>query len=107
MLVLTRKLQEKIVIGSDITLTILRIKGNTVRVGIDAPREVRVVRGELPLHEETAASETESEETAHVLEFELNLSDLGLDEEENEGDAPAWRRTAPLGRRLPATQAAM
>jgi carbon storage regulator len=48
MLVLTRKLQQQIKIGEQITVTILRVKGNTVRVGIQAPREVRVVRGELP-----------------------------------------------------------
>lgn len=48
MLVLTRKRQEQICIGDNIVLTILRVKGNTVRVGIEAPRDVRVVRGELP-----------------------------------------------------------
>ena len=48
MLVLTRKLQEQIQIGDNITITILRVKGNSVRVGIDAPREIRVVRSELP-----------------------------------------------------------
>jgi carbon storage regulator CsrA len=47
MLVLTRKLQEKIRIGNDITITVLRVKGNTVRIGVEAPRDVRVVRGEL------------------------------------------------------------
>ncbi len=47
MLVLTRKLQQQIKIGDQITVTILRVKGSTVRIGIDAPREVRVVRGEL------------------------------------------------------------
>ena len=48
MLVLTRKLQEQIRIGNNITVTILRVKGNSVRVGIEAPRDVRVIRGELP-----------------------------------------------------------
>ncbi|MCO6455770.1 MAG: carbon storage regulator [Pirellulaceae bacterium] len=48
MLVLTRKMNERIQIGNHVTVTILRIKGNTVRVGIEAPRDVRVVRGELP-----------------------------------------------------------
>ena len=48
MLVLTRKQNEQIQIGDDICLTVLRIKGNTVRLGIDAPASVRVVRGELP-----------------------------------------------------------
>ena len=48
MLVLTRKMNEQIQIGDNITVSILRIKGNAVRVGIQAPRQVRVVRGELP-----------------------------------------------------------
>ena len=48
MLVLTRKLNEQIQIGNDITITVVRVKGNTVRVGIDAPRDVRVIRAELP-----------------------------------------------------------
>ena len=48
MLVLTRKLQQQIKIGEQITVTVLRVKGNTVRVGVEAPRDVRVVRGELP-----------------------------------------------------------
>lgn len=49
MLVLTRKLQEKITIAGNITVTVLRVKGQTVRIGIEAPREIRVVRGELPM----------------------------------------------------------
>ncbi len=47
MLVLTRKIQEQIQIGDSITITILRMKGQAVRVGIDAPEDVRIVRGEL------------------------------------------------------------
>ena len=48
MLVLTRKQNEKIKIGDDIVVSVLKIKGNTVRLGIAAPKNVRVVRGELP-----------------------------------------------------------
>lgn len=48
MLVLTRKLQQQIKIGDQITVTVLRVKGNTVRIGVAAPRDVRVTRGELP-----------------------------------------------------------
>lgn len=48
MLVLTRKSQDSIRIGGNITVTVLRIKGNTVRIGIEAPESVRIVRGELP-----------------------------------------------------------
>lgn len=48
MLVLTRKMDQKIHLGDDITITVLRVRGNTIRLGIDAPRDLRVVRGELP-----------------------------------------------------------
>jgi carbon storage regulator len=47
MLVLTRKTGERIHIGLDITLTIVQVHGNRVRIGIEAPRGVSVVRGEL------------------------------------------------------------
>ena len=47
MLVLTRKAGEQILIGDNIRLTLVRVQGNRVRVGIDAPDSVRVVRGEL------------------------------------------------------------
>jgi len=48
MLVLSRKLNEKIQIGEDIAITVLQITGNKVRIGIEAPQHVRVVRSELP-----------------------------------------------------------
>ncbi len=47
MLVLTRKIDEQIVIGDDIKITLIRVRGNTVRLGIEAPRDVRIVRSEL------------------------------------------------------------
>jgi carbon storage regulator len=47
MLVLTRKLMEKLYIGDDICVTVVRLEGGQVRLGIDAPREVAVVRSEL------------------------------------------------------------
>ena len=47
MLVLSRKPGERILIGDDVTITIVRIGPNTVRLGIDAPREVNIVREEL------------------------------------------------------------
>jgi carbon storage regulator CsrA len=51
MLVLTRKADEQIMIGNDITVTVVRVHGNRVRIGIAAPRHVRVTRGELPRNE--------------------------------------------------------
>lgn len=47
MLVLTRKSKQQIQIGPHITITILQIKGQAVRVGIEAPREMSVLRTEL------------------------------------------------------------
>jgi carbon storage regulator len=47
MLVLTRKLMEKLFIGDDICITVVRLEGGQVRLGIDAPRDVSVVRAEL------------------------------------------------------------
>jgi carbon storage regulator len=47
MLVLTRKLMEKLFIGDDICVTVVRLEGGQVRLGIEAPREVSVVRAEL------------------------------------------------------------
>lgn len=47
MLVLTRKLDQEILIGDDIRVTLVKTRGNTVRIGIEAPREIRVIRGEL------------------------------------------------------------
>ncbi len=47
MLVLTRKPGESIIIGKDITVTILEVRGNRVRVGIAAPADVPVSRSEL------------------------------------------------------------
>lgn len=48
MLVLSRKQQQEIVIGDNVKITVLKVKGNTVRLGIEAPRDVKVIRGELP-----------------------------------------------------------
>lgn len=47
MLVLTRKLGEGIVIGDDITITVVELKGGNVRIGIEAPRSKKVHRQEV------------------------------------------------------------
>ena len=54
MLVLSRKEGEQLVIGDNIVVTVNRISGNRVAIGIDAPRDVRVVRGELKRHDVAA-----------------------------------------------------
>jgi carbon storage regulator len=47
MLVLTRKVDEKIIIGNDIVLTVVKIEGSRVRLGIEAPSDVAVFREEI------------------------------------------------------------
>lgn len=47
MLVLSRKLMEKIYIGDDIVITVVRLERDKVRLGIEAPRDVNIVRAEI------------------------------------------------------------
>lgn len=47
MLILTRRVGETVVIGKNVTFTVLGVKGNQVRVGVNAPREVPVHREEI------------------------------------------------------------
>ena len=52
MLVLTRRVNEKILIGDNIVVTVLEVRGDQVRLGIDAPRDVRVFREEVMLRDQ-------------------------------------------------------
>ncbi|MEL7535942.1 MAG: carbon storage regulator CsrA [Pseudomonadota bacterium] len=47
MLILTRRVGESVVIGDDISVTVLGVKGNQVRIGVSAPRDVAVHREEI------------------------------------------------------------
>ena len=56
MLVLSRKAGERIWIGDDISVTVVRITGGGVRIGVEAPKEMPVVREELKLKLDQEAS---------------------------------------------------
>ena len=74
MLVLSRKKDESIVLNGQIEITVLKIKGNTVRLGIKAPSNIKVLRGELsPFDVEVEMEKDEKDQrgigTAQLLEM--------------------------------------
>ena len=73
MLVLSRRVGESIVIGDDVRVTVLEVRGDVVRVGIKAPRAVTVHREELlrELEESNRESASPSEDAIAVLASQL------------------------------------
>ncbi|MCY3852587.1 MAG: carbon storage regulator CsrA [Gammaproteobacteria bacterium] len=62
MLILTRKIGESLIIDDEVTVTVMGMKGNQVRLGIDAPRNVRIYREEIfPRDASSKARESEKE----------------------------------------------
>ncbi len=62
MLILTRRVGESIMIGDNVTVTVLGVKGNQVRVGVNAPKEVAVHREEI--YEKIRAENDDSDSPA-------------------------------------------
>ena len=60
MLVLSRRVGESIVVGDDVTVTVLEVRGDVVRIGINAPRSIAVHREELLRELEAANKESAS-----------------------------------------------
>jgi carbon storage regulator len=65
MLVLSRRADERIQIGADITVTVVRIADGVVRLGIEAPGHVTIVRSEVQVRQEEGPSERRGPEVWH------------------------------------------
>jgi carbon storage regulator CsrA len=79
MLILSRKVGQKLVIDDNITIVINRIAGNRVSIGIEAPKDVHILRGELDkIRREFDDSEAEPEQRtpplSFVAEFEVDTN---------------------------------
>lgn len=65
MLVLSRREGEQVKIGDGVTITVVRLGGDKVRIGIDAPSDVLILRGELEQREKIVHNETVADEVIH------------------------------------------
>ena len=69
MLILTRRVGETLVIGDDVTVTVLGVRGNQVRLGVNAPKDVAVHREEIYQriqNEKDAVNSTENDENGDI-----------------------------------------
>ncbi|MEU4423712.1 carbon storage regulator CsrA [Actinoplanes sp. NPDC024001] len=77
MLVLTRRAGESVMIGDDVVITVLEARGDVIRLGIQAPRDVQVHREEVyrELQDANRAAASPTEDAVHALTRMLEKSD--------------------------------
>ncbi len=75
MLVLSRKLEEKILIGKDIVISVLEIEGSNVKIGIKAPKDISILRMEVfekIQNENIASASKELDDISQAIDFFKN-----------------------------------
>lgn len=79
MLILTRRVGENVIVGDDIIISVLEVRGDAVRIGVQAPRSVTVHREEVWLELKRANENAASPSDAAVAELGAAVKDLGRD----------------------------
>ncbi len=84
MLILTRRVGESVVIGDDVVVTVVEVRGDSVRIGIDAPRSVDVHREEIyrelrSANERAASPEAEAVDALRELITRTSTTDAPTD----------------------------
>ena len=82
MLILTRRVGETVMIGDEVTVTVLRVKGNQVRLGVNAPKSVSVQREEIfhRIKREGGQQGTRPEHNDHLDPSGLDHSEMQISE---------------------------
>lgn len=98
MLVLTRKPNQQLQIGNDIVITIVKVRGNTIRLGIEAPRDVRVIRSELDPKEDKKLA---AEKSSHPSLNNSSDTEDGMDDSRGDREAPSAATAELAGSKAP------
>jgi len=105
MLILTRKSDESIIIGNDIKIKVLKIQGNQVHIGIDAPRDYSIYREEIfeqIRRENENARSTAASGQLEQLENLTGLKNMFFHTSDDAPKSPAPSRSQSSGHRKPA-----
>lgn len=98
MLVLTRKIGEKILIGDDIVISVLDVRGDSIRIGVDAPRGLKIQRDEVVravLESNIAASQIDPAAEERIKDSLKMLAALQSARVQSKPAAPHERPTTP------------